>query len=83
MVRLSAENRRRMIAQAALKVAKDPCGLAGVNHSAVAKRCPVQTSTHTVRHYFALQAELQLECLALDETLRQQAVDLGLVEPDA
>lgn len=80
MARLNAETRRRMIAQAALKVAGDPCGLAGVNHGSVSKRCPVSTSASTVRHYFQTQKDLQLECLALDENLREEAVSLGLID---
>lgn len=79
-IRMNPDARRRMIGQAALNIAREPKGLSGVNHSTVAKRCPVETNTRLVRHYFATQNDLQVECVALDPTLRGAAVILGVVE---
>lgn len=79
MARLNPTNRRRMIAQAALKVAQGSQGLIGVTHDTVAFECPVATSASTVRHYFSTVGDLQLECLALDPSLRAVAISLGVI----
>lgn len=79
MARLNATKRRRMIAQAALKVAQGSTGLIGVTHDTVAIECPVVTSASTVRHYFSTVGDLQLECVTLDPTLRDVAISLGII----
>lgn len=67
-----------MIAQAALKIATEK-GLHHVNHSSVAKRCPIETSANLVRYYFPTQIDLQMSCVALNEGLRESAVELGII----
>lgn len=76
--RLDPEQRKRMIVQAAIKIAKER-GLQHVNHSAVAKRCPLQTSTSTVRHYFTTQIDLQTACVIIDDSLTDAAKELGVI----
>lgn len=76
--RLDPEQRKRMISQAALKIATEK-GLLHVNHSAVAKRCPIQTSPALVRYYFTTQIELQKACITLDDDLTSSAKELGIV----
>ena len=56
-MRLQPENRHAVIITAALSIAKDS-GLHSVTHGAVAKRCILQTSKATVKHYFSTQADL-------------------------
>lgn len=72
MTRMTPENRREVILSAAVKIAGER-GLIHVTHSAVAKRCVIETSVKTVRHYFATQADLW-------RAIRAAApqVDLGL-----
>lgn len=78
-MRLNPEQRTRMIAQAALKVAKGPTGLTGVTHGAVAKRCPILTSASTVKRYFGTQALLQLACVELEPEFRGVAIEIGII----
>jgi len=70
-----------MILQAALKIAREK-GLTALTHGAVAKRCAIQTSQHTVKHYFAKQSDLQIACAQEDNALMTQAIELGVVDAD-
>ena len=81
MARLNRTKRRRMIAQAALRIAQGAGGLESVTHDAVASACPVDTSASTVRHYFKAIIDLQIECVTLDPSLHSVAVSLGVIEP--
>jgi DNA-binding transcriptional regulator YbjK len=67
-----------VIITAACRVAKDK-GLAHVNHGSVAKRCTVETSVHTVRHYFDTQRDLWSAVIeAVPGQYDEQGRELGL-----
>lgn len=81
MARLDTEQRKRMIIQAALRIATETeDGLSKVNHSTVAKRCPIHTGKSTVKYYFAKQIDIQKACLEMNKDLLEQAVRLGVVD---
>ena len=77
-MRLNPDSRRSVIITAACRVARDK-GLAHVTHGAVAVRCVVATSTHTVRHYFDTQVCLWRAVVeAHPIEFAEQARELGL-----
>lgn len=76
-MRLQPGNRRAVIITAALAVAKDR-GLHCVTHGDVAKRCKIETSTKTVRHYFPTQVELWQAVLIEEPDFLGQGRELGL-----
>lgn len=55
--KLTGDERRSLIVTAAVDVANKE-GLAEVTYEKVARRCAVQTSKHTVKHYFPLKSRL-------------------------
>ena len=77
--RMNAANRKRMIRVNAAVLAGE-IGLANITFENVADRCPVETSASTVRHYFRYLHDLQTECVDFNPDLREQAVQLGIVE---
>lgn len=77
MRRLQPANRRAVIISAAVAVARDH-GLQNVTHGAVAKRCIVDTSTKTVRHYFSTQVDLWQAVLIEVPEMLGQGRDLGV-----
>jgi DNA-binding transcriptional regulator YbjK len=76
-MRLQPENRRAVIVSAAVSIAKTE-GLHRVTHGSVAGRCKIQTSTKTVRHYFATQVELWQAVLIEVPELLGEGKELGL-----
>lgn len=78
MPRMSATHRRRMIRKNAAVLAVK-IGLSEITFESVAEACPVKTSASTVRHYFQYLGDLRLAAVEVDETLRPQAVLLGLI----
>lgn len=77
MRRLQPDQRRSVIIVAAVREATDK-GLANVTHGSVAKRCSLQTSIHTVRHYFETQTQLWLAILEAAPQFKTQGEELGL-----
>lgn len=76
-MRLQPANRRAVIITAAVAIARDH-GLRNVTHGAVAKRCCIDTSVKTVRHYFSTQVDLwQVVLIEVPEMLGQ-GKELGL-----
>lgn len=76
--RLSAEQRRNMILTAAVSQAEAE-GLISVTHETVAERCPIATSSATVRHYFAIDKDLLLAVVAaIGPQCHEEARRLGL-----
>ena len=57
MVRLSADERRSIITRAIEKLA-DEIGTYNLTHDNVAEACTVETSRHTVKHYFRTKQRL-------------------------
>ena len=76
-MRLTPHQRRAVILKAAVQIASDH-GLRSVNHGDVAKRCMVQTSTKTVRHYFVNREALWLAVIGEFPEMATQGRDLGL-----
>ena len=76
-MRLQPDNRRAVIVSAAISIAKTE-GLHRVTHGAVAGRCKIQTSTKTVRHYFATQVDLWRAVVIEVPDLAGEAGELGL-----
>jgi DNA-binding transcriptional regulator YbjK len=58
ILRLDGNTRRKLILQAARKVA-DRDGVLKLTHEAVAEACEVETSAATVRRYFHTAADLR------------------------
>ena len=76
-MRLQPANRRAVIIHAAVAVARDH-GLRNVTHGAVAKRCRIDTSTKTVRHYFGTQVDLWQAVLIEVPEFCGEGKELGL-----
>lgn len=57
MIRLTADERREIIAQAIDKLARE-IGKYNLTHDNVAAACSVDTSRHTVKHYFRTKQKL-------------------------
>ena len=57
MIRLSADGRRSIITRAIEKLA-DEIGTYNLTHDNVAEACAVETSRHTVKHYFRTKQRL-------------------------
>lgn len=78
-VRIGIDSRRSVIVNAAVSIAERE-GLERVTHGAVAKRCVVQTSTPTVRHYFSTKDELWQAVLAATDKpdVHEQARAMGV-----
>lgn len=76
-MRLKPDQRRTVIITAAVREAREK-GLAGVTHGSVAKRCVMQTSVHTVRHYFDTQTLLWVAVIEAAPDLAEQGKELGL-----
>lgn len=77
MRRLQPDQRRTVIITAAVREAKDK-GLVNVTHGSVAKRCTLQTSAHTVRHYFETQTQLWLAIIEAEPEFKSQGEEFGL-----
>lgn len=56
-IRLSAEERRAVITTAIERLAIE-IGVYNLTHDNVAEACSVQTSRHTVKHYFRTKKQL-------------------------
>ena len=76
-MRLQPANRRAVIITAAVAIAKEH-GLHRVTHGDVAKRCKIETSTKTVRHYFSTQVDLWQAVLIEVPELLGEGKGLGL-----
>ena len=57
MIRLTARERRSIIVEAIIKLADD-IGKYNLTHDNVAEACTVETSRHTVKHYFRTKQKL-------------------------
>lgn len=57
MIRLTADERREVIEQAIVKLAAE-IGKYNLTHDNVAEACSVDTSRHTVKHYFRTKQKL-------------------------
>jgi AcrR family transcriptional regulator len=80
---MQTADRKQMILNAAMRIANER-DFTAVNHSSVAKRCTIQTSTSTVRHYFKQQRDLWREVYDMDHKgFRDKAVAVGLIPGDA
>lgn len=77
MIRMSVTQRRQMIEQSALSIARSR-GIPAVTMRSVADGCPEQTSPGTVRRYFPRLTDLRMVTVDMDDTLREEAVALGL-----
>lgn len=76
-MRLQPANRRAVIISAAVAIARDH-GLRNVTHGAVAKRCVIDTSAKTVRHYFKTQVELWQAVLTEVPEMLGEGRELGV-----
>ena len=76
-MRLQPDNRRAVIITAAISIAKEH-GLHRVTHGDVAKRCKIDTSIKTVRHYFGTQVDLWQAVLSEVPELCGEGRELGL-----
>jgi DNA-binding transcriptional regulator YbjK len=76
-MRLDPHTRSTVIITAAVSIAKDT-GLHTVTHGAVAKRCTIETSKKTVRHYFSTQADLWRGVIDRAPEFTMQGKELGL-----
>ena len=76
-MRLQPENRRAVIITAAVAIAKEH-GLHRVTHGDVAKRCKIDTSIKTVRHYFQTQVDLWQAVLIEVPEMLSEGKELGL-----
>jgi AcrR family transcriptional regulator len=76
-MRLKPEQRRAVIITAAVAIAREH-GLHRVTHGDVAKRCKIDTSVKTVRHYFADQAALWRAVVVEVSEMIEDAKGLGL-----
>jgi DNA-binding transcriptional regulator YbjK len=76
-MRLQPEQRRAVIITAAVTIAREH-GLHRVTHGDVAKRCKVETSIKTVRHYFADQVALWRAVMTEVPEMAEEAKGLGL-----
>lgn len=74
-VRLSRDQRRRLLIEAAERVARQH-GVYNVTHRSVADECVVQTSTITVKKYFPTKAEI-LAAVAERDVTGLLAADIG------
>lgn len=81
MAKLTESQRRRIIVESGLTVAKRH-GLVGTDYNEVAKGCSVDTSESTVRYYFRAKGNLWRAILKhpnCNATLRKEAVALGVI----
>ena len=78
-MRMPAEQRRRIIVNAIVSVAKKRGSIAGLSSTDVASACAYPTSPQTVRYYFPRVEDMQLEVLSHDEGFRTEAKILGLI----
>lgn len=76
-MRLQPENRRAVIITAATSIARDG-GLHKVTHGTVAKRCKIDTSKATVKHYFATQTDLWRGVISAAPEFTEAGKELGL-----
>lgn len=76
-MRLQPEQRRAVIITAAVAIAREH-GLHRVTHGDVAKRCKVDTSVKTVRHYFADQAALWRAVVVAAPEMSDEGKGVGL-----
>lgn len=76
-MRLKPDQRIAVIITAAGRIAKEQ-GLSSVTHGATAKRCTVQTSANTVRHYFKDRDALWVAVIAANPELTEQGKELGI-----
>lgn len=76
-MRLKPEQRRAVIITAACRIARD-AGLCAVTHGDVAKRCTMETSVATVKHYFVDRAALWSAVVAKCPEFAAQGRELGL-----
>lgn len=76
-MRMQPDNRRAVIITAAISIAKAH-GLHRVTHGDVAKLCKIETSTKTVRHYFATQVDLWQAVLAEVPEMLGEGRELGV-----
>jgi DNA-binding transcriptional regulator YbjK len=80
-VRLTKDQRRSVIEQAAVKVANED-GLTAVNFNTVAEACGAETSKWTVKYYYPTKAALLSLVLSTDlplmETVKNEAEILGI-----
>ena len=79
-MRLQPANRRAVIITAAVAIAKEH-GLHRVTHGDVAKRCKIETSLKTVKHYFATQVDLWQAVLIEVPELMGEGRELGVNSP--
>lgn len=79
MPKLRASQRKRVIINAAAKVAED-IGLVNITFTNVADACAVETSDSTVRHYFPHLQDLQKSVYKGNLKLQLQAIEMGLIE---
>lgn len=79
MIRLGDEKRQNVIITAARRIARES-DFAAVTHGAVAKRCVVQTSVATVRHYFGTKDDLWRAVIDAEPDLIERAREAGWVE---
>lgn len=68
--RLEADKRKALILSAAITVANND-GLGRVNFDSVSAACRVETSRHTVKHYFPTKAELVAAVIKDDRVTRR------------
>lgn len=66
-VKLKANQRQRIISEAALRIGLE-LGIAAVNHTDVAFACRVKTSRETVKHYYPTKAALWDAAIERDDT---------------
>ena len=81
MAKLTEPQRRRIIVESGLKVAKRD-GLVNTDYLDVAKGCSVVTSESTVRYYFRAKANLWRAILKhpnCNAALRKEAAQLGVI----
>lgn len=76
-MRMEPEQRLAVIVTAAVSIARES-GLAAVTHAAVAKRCHIPTSAHTVRYYLGSRGSLWRAVIYADDTFVQQGKELGV-----
>jgi DNA-binding transcriptional regulator YbjK len=76
-MRMTPEQRQTVIITAALRIARDG-GLHAVTHGDVAKRCTIQTSEKTVRHYHKSRADLWAAVVAADPAFAPEGRELGV-----
>jgi AcrR family transcriptional regulator len=76
-MRLEPDQRRAVIITAAVRIARSD-GFTAISHSLVAKRCTVETSKATVKHYFPDRNSIWHAVIAECPEFAEQGRELGL-----